>query len=78
MEQAALLNTAAALLRQDDAVAESFLLAAVYVRAIKTDETPRNIVDALFKALPSSESWPPLRDALLAVLDDEGAAEAQG
>lgn len=58
-----------ALIGADDETAEGFLLASVYCRALRTGEAPRSIVEGLFKAVPSTEAWPPLRDGLLAALD---------
>lgn len=54
---------------EDSETVEALLIAAVYCRAINEDDSPRSIADALFKALPDTEAWPKLRDALVAQLE---------
>lgn len=57
-------------MQSEDEVADKFLMAAVYVRAIRTDQTPQEIVEALFKSVPDSETWPAFREALLVALEE--------
>lgn len=52
-------------------VADAFLLAAVYVAALRGETSPREVVDRLFKAMPSTESWSALKASLLSILDDD-------
>lgn len=60
-----MLRSVEALLGQDHEVASAFLMASVYVVSVNRRESPRDVCEALFKALPSSEAWPSLRDAML-------------
>lgn len=55
-------------------IADGFLIAAVYIRSIRTGRSPRDVLDALWKSMPHESAWPGLRDALVASLseDDEG------
>lgn len=59
------LSTFAALADAEDEVANGFLLAAIYTLAIRSDTSPRDVLDSMFKALPTDALWPPMRDALL-------------
>jgi hypothetical protein len=68
-ETAAVIRSFAALLDAEDEVAHSFLLGALYVIAVVNEDSPRNVLEALFKALPDDETWPSLRDALLACMN---------
>lgn len=72
-QAAAVLRSLEALQEAEPEVVEGFLLAALYLRAMRTGESPRSIADSLFKALPNNAAWPPLREGLLAALDDDGA-----
>jgi hypothetical protein len=62
-----------ALWEAEDDVVGGFLLAGIYCQAIRADEPPREVVERLFKALPSSEAWPAFRSMLLEVLEGEAA-----
>lgn len=73
-DSSAVLRTVSALLDAEPEVAESFLMAAVYVRAIRSGEAPRSVVEQLFRAMPSDESWPALRVALEGI-DDGGGGD---
>lgn len=71
MDATPVIRTFEALINEGPEVADAFLLAAVYSRAIQQDISPRDVVDSLFKAMPSSQSWPPLRSALLTAVEDD-------
>jgi hypothetical protein len=62
-----------ALMEAETEVADGFLIAACYTRAIREGRTPRDVLDALWKALPGDDAWPGLRDALVGVIapDDD-------
>lgn len=64
-------STFEALMGAEPEVAQGFLIAATYVRAILTGDSPQGVLDALFTAMPDAETWPSLRDALLAALEPE-------
>jgi hypothetical protein len=49
--------------------ADAFLMAAVYCRAIREHDSPRNIVNALWKAVPDTGEWPAFRNALMAAIE---------
>lgn len=55
----------------DESVADCFLVAAVYARAIRTERSPQDVVEALFKTVPDADSWPAFRDMLLVALEEE-------
>jgi hypothetical protein len=59
-----------ALMSAETEVVEGFLMAAVYCRALHDDTSPRDVLDALWKAMPSANAWPALREALVASLVD--------
>lgn len=67
----AVIRTFSALYDAEDEVCVGFLLAALYVTAVTTDDTPRNVLDDLFKALPSDSTWPKLRAALMECLEQD-------
>lgn len=70
MEEAtAVIQSLEALLGAEPEVAEGFLLASVYVRALRTGDSPQTICENLFKSVPSERAWPALRDGLLAALE---------
>lgn len=70
MDATAVLKTLEALMDAEPDVAEGFLMAAVYCRALRTDQGPRDVIDALWKAMPSSEAWPGMRHALESMLEE--------
>jgi hypothetical protein len=55
----------------DETVADGFLVAAVYARAIRKDLSPQDVVEAVFKAVPTTEAWPAFRQMLLVALEEE-------
>lgn len=65
------LTSLAALAPVEAEVADGFLIAAVYLRAMRTDRSPRDVLDALWKSMPAGDAWPGLRDALAELLLDE-------
>lgn len=72
VEANAVLKTFEALMGADDAeISDAFLMAALYSSAIRSDRAPRDVLDAVWKSMPSTESWPALRVALLSMLEDE-------
>lgn len=73
---ATVIRTFNALYDAEDEVTTGFLLAALYVTAVTQDDTPRNVLDSLFKALPSDSTWPALRDALLTAMWNENGGTA--
>jgi hypothetical protein len=68
----ALIQTLVALMDAESEVADNFLMAAIYCRALREERSPRDIADALWKALPSAQGWPGLRIALEAVMAESG------
>lgn len=70
----AVINSLGALMDAEPDVADGFLMAAVYCRAIRSGEAPRDIAESLYKALPNSDVWPQLRDSLVEVLGEAGGA----
>lgn len=71
MDNAPVIRSFEALMAAEPEVADAFLLAAVYASALRGDTTPREVVDRLFKAMPSTEAWGALKSALLSILDDD-------
>lgn len=69
MHADAVLGSLTALMDAEPEVAVGFLMAAVYCQALRTGNNPRDIADALWKALPDSTTWPGFRAALVATLE---------
>lgn len=68
-EQDAVIQSLGALMGEEPEVGQGFLLASVYARALRTGQTPRNVLEDLWKVMPGSETWPQFRAALLQVLE---------
>lgn len=71
MESTAVLRTLEALMDAEPEIAEGFLMAAIYCRAIRTETPPRDVLDAMWKAMPSSDAWPAFRGALESMLEQD-------
>src|SRR3954468_23992065 len=71
------IETFRALHGEDAELAEGFLMAALYAVAVARDQSPREVLDTLWKSLPGGEAWPPLREALLACLEGPGDADPE-
>lgn len=69
MDSTPVIRSFEALINEESEVADAFLLAAVYARSVQQDISPREVVDSLFRAMPSTESWPALRSALIAAAE---------
>lgn len=72
MQSDQVIRTLVALMDADEDVADGFLIASCYARAIRDGRPPRDVLDAFWKALPGSDSWPGLRDALVDLIAEPG------
>lgn len=68
-DPSAVLQSFAALMQEEDEVTESFLLAAIYAKAVHSDKSPQAIVEDLFKLLPTGSTWRSQRRALLEAIE---------
>jgi hypothetical protein len=48
------------------------LLAAVFAEALRMDETPRQVLDALWESLPPDDLWREIADRLADACDEAG------